>query len=199
MECHRLIKGKYVYIKVLLWQPTSLTVERTFLFNLFIKRSNHYITSVNPVWSTMVMVEPTTDLYGKYPCEHLFIWTQISYTPFFHLVGWFASLWKFPIYTVWTYRQSCNGWNSHIHQHFHRTPCYFWCGYQWLRKKHARYKFRSPCKWENSNSCIWSEGFNILNKRQGMLWCTTSPGKASSAIRSATKLHACSADKVSCR
>ena len=83
MECHRFIKRKEVHRNVLLWQSTLLMVERTFLFNLLIAIINHCITPVNPVWLNLVMVEPTIDLYGKYPCEHLFWWTKISYTPIF--------------------------------------------------------------------------------------------------------------------
>ena len=83
MECHRIIKRKGGHRKVFIWQPTLFTVWWTFLFNLLITRSNQYITSVNPVWSTVVMVEPTIDLCGKYPCDHLFRWTQIFTLHFF--------------------------------------------------------------------------------------------------------------------
>ena len=137
MEFHQLINRKDVNRKLLLLQPNSLKVEITFLFDLFSTRINHYVTSVNPVWSTVVMVEPTIELCGKYLFENLFIWTQLSYTLFSHLDGLFASLWEFPIHIVWPYRQSCKGLNIHICQQFHRTPCYFWCGHQWLSKKLA--------------------------------------------------------------
>ena len=149
---------------MLLWKPTSLTVEITILFNPFITGSNHYITSVNPFWSNVVMVDPTIDLCGKYPHENLFRWIQIYYTPFYHLYGWFASLWELPIDLVWPYLQSCKGWNSRIYQQFHRTRCYFWSRDWWLRKNHTRYKFSSPCKCENLDPCICNccfEGFNI--------------------------------------
>ena len=94
------------------------------------------------------------------------------------------------------------GVKNRIFQQFYRTTCYFWYGDKLLRKNHARYEFSSPCKRKNSDSYICNcsfERFNIRTIRQGMLWCTTSPEDAWSARRSATKLHSCSGDKVSCR
>ena len=148
------------------------------------------------------MVDPIIELCGKYPSEHLFIWTQLSYTQFFHLDGWFASLWEFTIDTVWPYCQLRKRQNGQICQKFHRTPWYFWCGYLQLRNQHARYEFSSPSKWENPDSWICNcffECFKIWTIRQGTLWCTTGPVDTSRARRSGTKLHACSEEKVSFR
>ena len=122
MECHWIIKLKEFHRKVLLWQPTLLTVGKTFLCNILIMRSNHYITLVNTVWSTVVKIWSNNIHMWKEP-----VWSSLQMNiNFLHSVFTFIwmicqSLWCF-INTVWPYHQSCMVWNIQICQQFQHIP-----------------------------------------------------------------------------